>query len=636
MVMSLMRKHAKSWLIKFLIAIIAVVFIFYFGYSFSSKGGVKVAYVNGDLISGVEYQKVYRNLLEGLQREYRDAWNENLIKMFDLKNRALESIIRQKLISQEAKRIGLDVTEQEIQKKIMSYPGFQFQGQFDERRYMALLQNNRMKPEDFEAAVAQELLQEKVAQFLMTFSPVTEKELRDQYDFYNEAVKISFVEFLSERYRDSVKIDEAGLEKYFDEHKETYRVPEKVKLTYLVVDPDGFKDKVKISDGEVSVYYEDNISMFREKKQVRARHILFKLAQDAPEEKEKAVKEKALAVLKQAKAGKDFAALAKKYSEGPTAKDGGDLGYFSAGDMVKPFEEAAFNMKKGEISDLVRTRFGYHIIKVEDVKEARTKPLAEARSEIFQKLTSVLTTDLAHEKALSLIDQMPYDVDLKAYAAENGFPAEETDYFAQSERIPGVGGDEKLRKSLFSLEKGDVSELIELDGKFYLFQVTDKKPSELPPLEEVRDTVKKDYTTYLATLEAKSSAEKYLEKLKEGKDWTALSKEKGLEIKTTGFFTRQGSIPQIGYEPEIVEAAFGLNDSNPYPKKVFDNQKGVFVIRWEGRKGTDEKKFEEEKERYRENLRRLKQQRVFQEWLDNLKSRADIEILDAFRSGEPS
>jgi peptidyl-prolyl cis-trans isomerase D len=636
MVLSLMRRHAKSWLIKFLIGIIAVVFIFYFGYSFTARSGVKIAYVNGELISGVEYQKAYRNLLEGLQRQYRDAWSDNLIKLFDIKNRALDTLINQRLISQEAKRVGLDVTEKEIQEKIMAYPGFQFQGQFDERRYMALLQNNRMKPEDFEAAIAQELLHEKVSQFLMTFSPVTEAEVRERYTFYNEAVKVSFVEFMPEKYKDSVKIDEAGLEKYFDEHKDVYRIPEKIKLTYMVVDPNSYKDEVVLRDGEVMAYYEENIEMFREKKKVKARHILFKLDEDASEEKEKEVKEKALAVLGKARAGEDFAALAKAHSEGPTAKEGGDLGYFSEGDMVKPFEEAAFNLKKGEISDLVRTRFGYHIIKVEDVKEARTKSLEEVKDQILENFTSVITADLAHEKALSLIDQMPYDVDLKAYASENEIPAEETDYFAQDERIPKIGGDEKVRQSLFSLERGDVSELMELDGKFYLFQVTDKKPSALPALKEVQDRVKADYTNHLATMEAKSSAEKYLEKLKEGKDWTALSKENGLEAKTTGFFTRQGSIPQIGYDPEITEVAFGLSEDKPYPDKVFDTQKGVYVIRWEGRKGIDKKKFEEEEKTYRQNLALLKQQQVFREWLDNLKSKAEIEILQSFDSGETS
>jgi peptidyl-prolyl cis-trans isomerase D len=203
-----MRKHAKSWLSKALIAIIAVVFVFYFGYSFKSGSGVKIAYVNGEIISGAEYQKAYRNLVEQLQREYRSLWNENLIKVFDLKNRAMDSLISQKLVSQEAKKIGLDVTEEEVREKIMSYPPFQIRGRFDEGRYRSLLQNNRMKPEDFEVMIAQELRQEKIQQFLLTFSPVTEKEVLDQYTYANRKVKISYAYFQPDRYKKSVKIDE--------------------------------------------------------------------------------------------------------------------------------------------------------------------------------------------------------------------------------------------------------------------------------------------------------------------------------------------------------------------------------------------------------------------------------------------
>jgi peptidyl-prolyl cis-trans isomerase D len=152
---------------------------------------VKIAYVNGEIISGVEYQKAYRNLVEQLQREYRGLWNENLIKVFDLKNRAMETLINQRLVSQEAKKIGLDVTEKEVQEKIMAYPPFQIRGRFDEGRYRSLLQNNRMNPEDFEALIAQELFQGKIQQFLMAFSPVTEKEVLDQYTYANRKVKIS-------------------------------------------------------------------------------------------------------------------------------------------------------------------------------------------------------------------------------------------------------------------------------------------------------------------------------------------------------------------------------------------------------------------------------------------------------------
>ena len=633
MVLSMMRKHAKSWLIKVLIAIIAIVFVFYFGYSFRERQASKLASVNGDVITVVQYEKAYRNLLEGLQREYRGMWNDNLIKLFDLKNRALDGLITQKLVSQEAKRIGLDVTEKEVQEKILSYPAFQFRGAFDESRYRSVLLNNRMTPEDFEEVLSQELLQEKVRQFLTTFSPVTEQEILDQYTYANKKVKVSFVQFKPDQYKDKVKVEEASLEKYFEENKEKYRIPEKIKVVYIVVDPNAFKDQVKVSDEQIKEYYEEHIDTFKEKKRVKARHILFKLAENASPEEEAKVKQKAEDVLKKAKAGENFAELAKKYSEGPTAKDGGDLGYFSENQMVKPFEEAAFKLKKGEVSDLVRTSFGYHIIKVEDVKEARTKSLEEVKGQILAKITKTATSDLAYEKALTLLDQMPYDSDLKQYAADHQMKAEETNFFSLADTIPSVGGDEKLRQTLFSLEKNQTSEVIEQGGKFYIFQVADRQPSALPALADVKEKVQADYTAYLAGEEAKKAAESYLQKLKGGEDWSKLAKENHLEAKTSEFFTRRDTVKEIGYSPEFHEIAFGLNAERRYPEKVFQNDQGVFVLRWEGEEGINTAKYEEEKQQYRDMLKQAKDQEVFKEWLDNLKKKAEIQISRSLDQG---
>jgi peptidyl-prolyl cis-trans isomerase D len=629
MVLSLMRKHAKSWLIKALIAIIAVVFVFYFGYSFRSGASAKVAYVNGDLISSAEYEKTYRNLVEQLQREYKGVWNENLIKVFDLKNRAMESLIRQKLISQEAKRIGLGVTEKEIQEKIMSFPSFQFRGHFDQARYAAMLEENRMKPEQFELIIAQELLQEKVQQFLMTFSPVTDQEVLDQYTFANRKVKISYVQFQPDRYKNSVKVDQGGTERYFEEHREKYRVPEKVKVAYVVFDPEVYKKEQKTSEQQLKDYYEDHVNAFKEKKQVRARHILFRLSEKASKEEEQKVREKALAVLKKAKAGENFAHLAKTYSEDPgTKEDGGDLGYFSSGQMVKPFEDAAFKLKKGEISDLVRTPFGYHIIEVEDVREARTKSFEEARNQIAETLIKRGASDEAQEKALTLLDQMPYQADLKQYAAEHKLTAKETDYFSQGEAIPGVGGDEKLKQTIFSLAKEETSDVMEFQGKFYIFQVMDRKASYLPSIDQVAEQVKKDYASYLAMASAKASAEQFLAKLKEGKEWAPLCKEVQLEPKTTGFFSRQDYIPEISQASEVREAAFAVNQKKRYPDTVFETEKSVLVIRWEGEQGVDQKKYQDEKANYRDMLVRTRQQVIFQEWLDHLRKNAKVKIIE--------
>ena len=628
MLLSLMRRHAKSWLIKFLIAIIAIVFVFYFGYSFRQRQAIKIAVVNDEVITAVEYQKNYRSMVEALQREYRGMWSDNLIKVFDLKNRALESLIIQKLVSQEAKKIGLDVTEKEIQDKITSNPSFQFRGRFDESRYRTVLQNYHMTPEEFESIVSREMLQEKVEQFLSTLSPVTDEEVLEQYTFANEKVKISYAEFKPDQFRSKVQVEPATMEKYFEENKEAYRIPEKIKIAYVVFDPDTYKDQTKVNEDQIKEYYEDNLDTFKEKKQVKARHILFRLAENASKEEEDKVKQRAASVLQQARGGADFAALAKKYTEDPSGKEnGGDLGYFSAGQMVKPFEEAAFKLKKNEISDLVKTSFGYHIIKVEDVKEQKTKTLEEARGQIIAKLLKTATTDLAYEKALTFVDRMPYQTDLLKYAAESKVPARESQFFSQKDPIPEIGNDEKLKQTLFSMEKEEVSELVDAGGKFYVFQVKDKKASALPTLEEVKDKVREDTIASLSKQAAKSAAEEYLKALKGGKDWAALAKEKGLEIKTSEFISRQETIPQIGYSLELQEAAFSLSEKKRYADNVFQNDKGVFIIRWEGEKGIDKNKFEEEKKSYREMLVRLKNQSLFKEWIDNLKSRAKIEMI---------
>jgi peptidyl-prolyl cis-trans isomerase D len=248
MLLSLMRKHAKSWLIKVMIGMISVFFVLYFGYSFTDRKGVKVASVNGEPISRVEYEETKRRLRENLQQQYRDIWNEDLMKMFDIDNMALESLINQKLLNQEARKIGLDITEKEIQEEILAYPYFQSGGRFDERRYNALLSQNRMTTEDFEAGIAQQLLERKLRQFLTTFSLVTDQELLDEYTFDNERIMISYVQFLPKDFEDSVEYEPSALEDYFAEHKEEYRKPEKIQIVYITVDPNDFSYDVLISD----------------------------------------------------------------------------------------------------------------------------------------------------------------------------------------------------------------------------------------------------------------------------------------------------------------------------------------------------------------------------------------------------
>lgn len=627
MVLSLMRKHAKSWLIKFLIAIIALVFIFYFGYSFTSRRAVKVAQVNDEVITGLEFQKTYRDMLEALQRQYRDMWNDNLIRTFDLKGKAFNTLVEQKLINQEARRLGFEITEDELKRTIMNYRAFQVNNQFDVGRYRAILSRNGMKPEDFEDSMAQELLRRKLREFLLTFSPVTEKESWNHFTFANEKVQIAYILFRPESFKKSVKVTEEELASFFKQHVENYRVPEKIKVSYLELDPKDFEDKVAIDDQRIREYYEYNIESFREKERVRARHILFRLKEGAEKSKEERVRKKAESVLKKAREGEDFAELARKYSEGPTGPKGGDLGYFQRGTMVKAFEEAAFGLKKGQVSDLVRTPFGYHIIKVEDVKKARTKPLEEVREQVKKILVRNAAAELAHEKGLTLMDQMPYDVDLDAYAAEHGIKAKTSAPFSKDEPIPGVGGTAKLRESLFALEKRETSDLIEQGGKFYIFQVVERIPSFLPKLDTVRKDVEGDCVSERAAAAAQKAARGFLEKVRAGGDWETLAKEQGLKPVKTGFFGRQGGVPGIGAAGELQETAFKLGAERRYPDRVFPTPRGSYVIRWEAYQPPDKEKYANEKVRFEQMLSQAKQSNLFRRWLEALKGVAHIEVL---------
>jgi peptidyl-prolyl cis-trans isomerase D len=629
MFMTMMRSHSKSILIKIIIGLIGVVFVFWGIYSIRGpKPGSKIAYVNGDLISGLEYHATYRDMLLAMQRQYKDYWNEDLIEVFQLKQKALESLIGEKLISQEAARLGLKVNDDEIADAIYTYPAFQVNGVFDENQYRSLLNYNRMEPADFEATIGSELLGEKIRRFIKSFLLVTDNEIIDYYTFQNEKISLGFVAFNPEDFKAEVKAAQADMDAYFENHKEAYRIPPQITISYITLDPSDFKDKVTVTEGEIADYYEYNPERFKEHRQVKARHILFSVPPDASKEAEAEIKDKALEILKRAQQGESFSELAKKYSQDTSnASTGGDLGYFKKDQMVEPFEDLAFSLKKGEVGGPVRTQFGWHLIKVDDIKEEKVKTLDEVREQIEAALREDIARDMAHERALVLMDQMPYDSDLAAYAAQHGLIIKESGFFVKKGDIPGFGTDEKLKQALYSLEKGEISDILEHNGKYYIFQVTGAKDSSVPTMNEVADQLRKDVEDHLSLEAARKRAEGYLEELRAGAGWQELAKMKNAITKETDFFSRGGNIPNIGYAPSVSEAAFLLSDQTRYPDHPFTVNNKVYVIRWLDKKGIKQDLFDKEKDNFAQMVSLSKERLVWDRWLQTLRDKASIKIV---------
>jgi peptidyl-prolyl cis-trans isomerase D len=403
-----------------------------------------------------------------------------------------------------------------------------------------------------------------------------------------------------------------------------------VKVRYLKFDSKAYLSKVELSDEEVREYYDENIESFETPKTVEARHILIKVDQDADPETVKKTKERALKIMKLAREGKNFSELAKKYSEGPTRDKGGYLGTFKKEAMVKPFSDVAFSLKAGEISEPVRTRFGWHIIKVEKVNEAAVTSFDDAEKGIQKKLSEDMAKSLAYDDAETVSDNAFQEEDLINAAKERKMKILTTDFFSRKGPIKGIDNPSEFASVAFNLDVGEISNVHEYENGYYILQVIDKIQPKIPALDKVKKRVKLDLIKEKQDEKARADSETLLAALQSGKSIQTESKKFNLTPKTTGFFKRNGSIPKIGFEREISEAAFQLTDKKPLPGHVIKGSKGYYVFQFKDRKISDPENFVEEKEDIKNRLLAQKKSSMFDSLLAQIKSQSDITIKEGF------
>ncbi|MGA8179729.1 MAG: SurA N-terminal domain-containing protein [Desulfobacterales bacterium] len=625
----LMRRHAGSWVIKLLLGAIVIVFIFWGVGSFRAQRGGRVALVNGDQITLDEYREAYNNLMEQLRTRFGNKLDEKMIKTLQVKKQALNRLINNRLLIQEAKKLKFRVSQKELSDAILHIPAFQRAGVFDRYLYKNVLDRLRMTPEAFEAAQKDQMLIDQLRTLVTSNAKVSDQEVREWYNWLNTSVNIEYVFFDPSHYKTARPSGEQ-LNAFYEKYKENYKTDPMIKVRYVHFDPKQYQSKVELSDSEVREYYDENLESFKIPKKIVARHILIKVSPDADPETVKKAKEKALKIYKLAKEGKDFAELAKKYSEGPSRNNGGYLGEFTKESMVKPFAEKAFSMKTGDISEPVRTRFGWHIIKVEKIIDAHTTPFKDAKKDIEKTLTDNKAKSLAYDAAESVSD-IAYDGDdlIKA-AKERHLKILTTDFFSKKNPPEGISDPSKFANIAFDLSTGEISDVQEFKDGYYILQLLEKVPPQIPPLDKIRETVIADLTKEHQDEKAKADASAFLAALKNGKTMSEESKPFHLTPKTTGFFKRNGSIPDIGYDRGISEAAFQLTREKKLPENVLKGAKGYYVIEYKGRKIIESDTFDKEKEMIRQQLLSQKKSEIFDALLAQLKSKADITIKEGF------
>lgn len=623
------RRHSRSWGIKLLLIALIIVFIGWGGYLYQTRHASDLAIVGDHYITQSEYQKEYENMVAAIRKQFGGAVPQKLMEALDIKKQALDALVRHYLVARGAAELGLQATPGEVRAAIVKIPAFQTDGRFDLRRYKAVLWQNRLMPEDFEKQVAEEITMSKAQAFITDQAVVTEEEIQASYNFDNDRIKLAYMVFDPLSFQDKVKVEDSALKAFYKKNQNKYMEPEKREIDYVVLNVKDLEKGIQPGESEIKQYYGDNAAEFTQEKQVRARSILLRIKPGASRAELNQANAQAEKILAEARKGKDFSTLAKKYSQDQaSAKKGGELGFFSYKQKDPAFAKAAFDLKPGAISGIVRTPSGLNLIKVEEVKEAGTSPLNGVRDKIINELKLQGARDLAYKQAQNLRDLAYARQDIAKAALELKMQVSSPVWITQSEEQAQAGPFTKpITEKLFELGQGDISDMLEIPGGYAVAQVKSIKRPQPAPFEAVKAKVTNDFRMAEAKKLALKQAAAVLQKAKMEKSLATAGKADKIDFLQSGYFSRQDadkSLPLL--KGANLDSVFDLQASKPFPERPLELGANYMICQLEGKKpaGAPSK---EQKAQILRTILQQKRTAIWRTWLGELAKTTKIEFL---------
>jgi peptidyl-prolyl cis-trans isomerase D len=552
------KKEWLKWILWPVIIALGASMLFLFVATPPSRGeremGNFVADVDGVEISVNAFQSSLLTILNYLGPDARR--DQNTIRQYG--NMTLMRMVRTVVLSQEAERYGLKVTDDEVFEAISKSPGFNNDGNFiGTEDYRARLKRLGTTPEDYEMEIRRSLLSQKLENFITSSAAVSDKEVEDAFTEEHNQAKIRYVSLVNSSFYGKVQITDADLQKYYDAHKDQYRIDETRQIKYILLDTTKLATALQssISDQDIRAEYDAGHEK-QYQDMIRASHILFKIPQGATPAEVDKIRQKAAMVLEEARRpGANFAELASRYSEDEgSAKQGGDLNFFPRGRMVKEFENAVFDLKVGQISDLVQSQFGFHIIKVtgrrdyEFFKPIIARKLAKERAESQLQATAEQTLQKARQTK-----------NLDALAKEVGGIVETSQPFNEANPDFALGNPKGLVEGVFKLKLNEVGDLYQSYRGYIIPQLTKIIPAHVQPLAEVKNKVDRDCRGAEAARLAREEAQRVMAAAQAKGDLEKVAKEFNIPLETTELFTATGSVSaQLGKATEVAAAALRL------------------------------------------------------------------------------
>lgn len=616
--LNFLRKNAQSVIIQVVVVVIAIVFVFW-GVGANLKDNPNaIAVVNGKEIAYREFQHSYERAVENYKQQFGGQMPQGFLESMGLKEQVLNQLIQAELLRQGSEKIGVMVSKEATQRTIQEMAVFHKNGRFDLANYKMVLERNRLSPTAFEAGIQNDLAINRVVDAIRSFANISGKDVQDWLEYTDQELKLAYAVFRGEDYTSQVKVVEDELQAWYATNKHTYKTLPQNKSQYLFFNYADDWKQVVVSEDAVQTYYQENSAAYNTAEQRRARHILFKVAGDERPEVKSAKKAEAEKVLAQMQSKGDFAQLAAQYSEDASKSKGGDLGFFSRGKMAQPFEDVVFALKKGEVSELVETSFGYHIIKLEEIIPEKTQTFGEVKEAIRKELEQKGGKTITFKRASTAYEEIIKAGSLARYSAGSGHPVSKTDFFAlNNPPQDSVVRDRSFLQAVFALKKGELSSIVEIGTGYAIIFVDDIKESVIPELSVVRDRAVADFKKVKSVDLARTAADDVLTMVKEKQNWPTRPDRKESEYLKR--FGAAGAIPD-----QVRHNAFAHVGRAVFPEKIVtvDNVFYVYQI-IDSRQGKDlmDKNKRQELE---QQLLAVQNNKLMTDWLGQLRKEAKI------------
>jgi peptidyl-prolyl cis-trans isomerase D len=594
-----------------------------------SPGQGVLANVAGEPVTTLDVQREARQML---RQQFPRGGEQAAMLLPYFAERAAQNLISRQAIIAEAQRMGLRVGDDEVRDELQHgrysgtfFPGGKFVGQ---QQYEAILQGAELSVPVFEQTIKKDILLDKLRNLITGSALVTDAEVQREFEKQNVKIKFDYAVLRKDDLLKQIQPNEAELKAFYERNKATYNnsIPEKRKVRYVVLDTAKIQAGTTVSREELQGYYDRHKDDYRVPEQVSVSHILIKTPLPGTDGKvdPKGVEEarkKAEDVLKQVKAGGNFAELAKKYSDDPgSGKAGGSLGFIGRGRTVPEFEKAAFSLPKGSISDLVQSSYGFHIIRVDDKQAAHVKTLDEVKDQIEESLKQQKSAQAVTNQVNALLAQARSGGLDKAAAAKN-LEIVSTDFVSRTDNLPGIGNSPQFMGAVFGQAEKAPPDQVQLPQGYAVFEVEAIKPAATPSFEEIRSRVESEFKNERVAGLLSQKAQELADRAKAEHDLKKAAKEAGAVIKTSELVQPDGQVPDIGSMAGGAAVAFNMKPGE-ISGPITNGSTGV-VLTILDRQEPSQQDFEAKKDQIRDSLLQNKQQEIFGLFLTNLRAQLE-------------